>query len=76
MFQGGIQATEAMLYTVDMVNKAKLLGDLSLGVIIKDDCDTDTYGLEQTTSFIKGRGVLSEKITTGLILFLFCFYHF
>ena len=55
MFQGGIQATEAMLYTVDMVNKAKLLGDLSLGALIKDDCDTDTYGLEQSTSFIKGR---------------------
>ena len=54
--QGGIQAAETMLFTVDMVNKAGLLPHgLTLGVIIKDDCDRDTYGLEQSTSFIKGK---------------------
>lgn len=53
MPQGGIQALEAMLYTLDRVNEMKLL-DFSLGAHILDDCDKDTYGLEMAVDFIKG----------------------
>lgn len=54
MPQGGIQALEAMLYTLDRVNEMKLLPDISLGAHILDDCDKDTYGLEMAVDFIKG----------------------
>ena len=53
--QGGIQALETMLYTVDIINKEnKILPNISIGVHILDDCDKDTYGLEQAVEFIKG----------------------
>lgn len=60
MPQGGIQALEAMLYTLDRLNNAenKLLSDISLGAHILDDCDKDTYGLEMAVDFIKGMYVL------------------
>lgn len=54
MPQGGIQALEAMLYTLDRVNEMKLLPDFTLGAHILDDCDKDTYGLEMAVDFIKG----------------------
>lgn len=55
MPQGGIQAAEVMLYTIDKVNEMKILpNNLQLGTIILDDCDRDTYGLQQTLNFIKG----------------------
>lgn len=55
MPQGGIQALEAMLYTLDMLNHdLKLLPNISLGAHILDDCDKDTYGLEMAVDFIKG----------------------
>lgn len=54
MPQGGIQATEAMLYTIDYINKAGLIPGVRLGARIKDDCDRDTYGLEQSIDFIRG----------------------
>ena len=54
MPQGGVQALEAMLYTLDRVNEMKLLPDISLGAHILDDCDKDTYGLELAVDFIKG----------------------
>jgi hypothetical protein len=56
MPQGGLQAAEVMLYTVDMVNQLKVLPTgLRLGTYILDDCDKDTYGLQQAVDFIKGR---------------------
>lgn len=57
MPQGGIQALEAMLYTLDRLNYAPkpLLPNISLGAHILDDCDKDTYGLEMAVDFIKGR---------------------
>ena len=56
MAQGGIQALEMMLYTIDAVNNdSTLLPGIKLGAHIKDDCDRDTYGLEQSVDFIKGR---------------------
>ncbi|XP_054089113.1 metabotropic glutamate receptor 2 isoform X2 [Zeugodacus cucurbitae] len=54
MPQGGIQALEAMLYTIDRINEAGLLPNITLGAHILDDCDKDSYGLEMAVDFIKG----------------------
>ncbi|CAG7696135.1 unnamed protein product [Allacma fusca] len=54
MPQGGIQALETMLYTVDTINTKPGFLPFKLGVHILDDCDKDTYGLEQAVDFIKG----------------------
>merc|ERR1711976_375632 len=44
-----------MLYTIDHINQQDWwLKDVPLGALILDDCDTDTYGLEQAVDFIKG----------------------
>ncbi|KAL3268471.1 hypothetical protein HHI36_007582 [Cryptolaemus montrouzieri] len=60
MPQGGIQALEAMLYTLDRLNNDPnpLLPGISLGAHILDDCDKDTYGLEMAVDFIKGKNRL------------------
>lgn len=55
MPQGGIQALEAMLYTLDVINERKLLPSITLGAHVLDDCDKDTYGLEMAVDFIKGK---------------------
>lgn len=55
MPQGGIQALEAMLYTLDIINHGNILPNVSLGAHILDDCDKDTYGLEIAVDFIKGK---------------------
>lgn len=55
MPQGGVQALEAMLYTLDKINGAGLLPNITLGAHILDDCDKDTYGLEMAVDFIKGK---------------------
>lgn len=56
MPQGGIQALEAMLYTLDRINgDPGILPNITLGAHILDDCDKDTYGLEMAVDFIKGR---------------------
>ena len=55
MPQGGIQALETMLYTLDYINKATdLLPGIKLGILAKDDCDRDIYGMEQAVDFIRG----------------------
>lgn len=55
MPQGGIQALESMLHTIDYVNSREdILPGITLGAYILDDCDKDTYGLEQSIDFIKG----------------------
>lgn len=55
MPQGGIQALEAMLYTLDKINEDKiLLPNIRIGAHILDDCDRDSYGLEMAVDFIKG----------------------
>ena len=49
---------ETMLYTIDHINGAReaiLPAGVSVGAHVLDDCDTDTYGLEQAVDFIKGR---------------------
>lgn len=54
MPQGGIQALEAMLFTLDRINEMKFLENIKIGAHILDDCDKDTYGLEMAVDFIKG----------------------
>ncbi|XP_063990032.1 metabotropic glutamate receptor 2-like isoform X2 [Diachasmimorpha longicaudata] len=54
MPQGGVQALEAMLYTLDWVNKREIVPGVKIGAHILDDCDKDTYGLEMAVDFIKG----------------------
>ena len=62
MPQGGVQALETMVYTLDYVNRnTTLLPGMTLGAHILDDCDKDTYGLEQSVDFIKGK----RDITSG-----------
>lgn len=56
MPQGGVQALETMLYTLDIINnKLKLIPGVKLGAHVLDDCDKDTYGLEMAVDFIKGK---------------------
>lgn len=55
MPQGGIQALETMLFTLDIINRGDILPNISLGAHILDDCDKDTYGLEIAVDFIKGK---------------------
>lgn len=68
MPQGGIQAVEAMLYTLDRINAKKL--PFSIGAHILDDCDKDTYGLEMAVDFIKGRSAINQ-ISFVLLFFFF-----
>ena len=60
MPQGGVQAAEAMLHAIDYVNsvmakEGRFIPGVKLGAHILDDCDKDTYGLEQAVDFIKGK---------------------
>jgi metabotropic X receptor len=49
------KALETMLYTIDQVNPILLnTVGFKIGAHILDDCDKDTYGLEQAVAFIKG----------------------
>lgn len=67
MPQGGIQALEAMLYTLDRLNESptSLLPNVTLGAHILDDCDKDTYGLEMAVDFIKGKCTFSLQKTNS-----------
>ncbi|XP_039283583.1 LOW QUALITY PROTEIN: metabotropic glutamate receptor 2 [Nilaparvata lugens] len=53
MPEGGVQALEVMLYTLDVIN-ARPESMFQLGAHVLDDCDKDTYGLEMAVDFIKG----------------------
>lgn len=55
MPQGGVQALEAMLYTLDTLNEREIVPGVKIGAHILDDCDKDTYGLEMAVDFIKGK---------------------
>jgi metabotropic X receptor len=58
MPQGGIQALETMLFTIDHINSIKnFIPGVRMGAYILDDCDKDTYGLEQAVDFVKGKTV-------------------
>lgn len=66
MPQGGIQALEAMLYTLDEVNRNDTIPGVKLGAHVLDDCDKDTYGLEMAVDFIKGKYSLCVLETFAL----------
>lgn len=56
MSQGGVQSLETMLYTLDYINNRQdILPGVKLGMLAKDDCDRDIYGLEQAVDFIRGK---------------------
>lgn len=68
MPQGGIQALEAMLYTLDRINADPfILPNITLGAHILDDCDKDTYGLEMAVDFIKGEFHILTDYSNQLI---------
>ena len=65
-----LQALETMLYTIDYVNEVmtrqgRWIPGVSLGAHILDDCDKDTYGLEQAVDFIKG----TVKMQNALVVY-------
>ncbi|KAI5745237.1 hypothetical protein M8J76_009428 [Diaphorina citri] len=60
MPQGGIQALETMLYTLDYINSQQRF-NIRIGAHILDDCDQDTYGLEMALDFIKDSSFSSDK---------------
>ena len=68
MPQGGLQATEAMLYTVNKINDMKLLPGIQLAARIKDDCDRDIYGLEQSVDFIRGKCEIIANVCVVMLL--------
>ena len=62
MPQGGLQAAEVMLFTIDKVNQLGIMPrGVTLGTQILDDCDKDTYGLQQAVDFIKGNSFLTHR---------------
>lgn len=51
----GIQPVEAMLYTLDQVNRdPDLLPGITLGALVLDSCNAPSLALNQTLGFIKG----------------------
>jgi hypothetical protein len=53
--EDGVQPLEAMLYTLEQINKdPNLLPGIKLGMIAFDSCDSPVYGLEQALDFVKG----------------------
>lgn len=73
MPQGGIQALEAMLYTLDRLNSdPDFMPNVTLGAHILDDCDKDTYGLEMAVDFIKGEYFVNNiKIFREIVVKIF-----
>ncbi|XP_023724133.1 metabotropic glutamate receptor 3 isoform X2 [Cryptotermes secundus] len=53
--EDGVQPLEAMLYTLELINRnPDLLPGIKLGMIAYDSCDSPAYALEQTLDIIKG----------------------
>ncbi|CAH1784570.1 unnamed protein product [Owenia fusiformis] len=50
----GIQRLEAMLFTIDEINRrSDILPDVKLGANILDTCSRDTYALEQSLEYVR-----------------------
>lgn len=49
MAQGGIQALETMLYTLDYINHSDLLPNFTIGAHVLDDCDKGIFKLYNET---------------------------
>lgn len=53
--EDGIQPLEAVLYTLDKINKDNsILPGIKLGLLAFDSCDDVHYSLEQSLDFVKG----------------------
>ncbi|GFR26914.1 metabotropic glutamate receptor 4 [Trichonephila clavata] len=62
MPNGSVQALEAILFTLDKVNAEKdFLPGIKLGAYIMDDCNRDSYSLEQAVNFIQGSSNIFDK---------------
>ncbi|KAG9427873.1 metabotropic glutamate receptor 2 isoform X1 [Apis mellifera carnica] len=60
--EDGIQPLEAMLYTIERINKnPKILPGIQLGAVAFDTCDNPTYALERVFYFIKGSIVRNDR---------------
>ena len=52
----GIQRLEAMLFTLDEINKNNsILPNITLGATIMDTCSRDTYALEQSLEYVRAK---------------------
>eukprot|EP00794_Sanderia_malayensis_P011096 gene11096-12265_t len=52
----GIHRLEAMYYAVDLINKdTSILGNYTIGVDIRDTCQTETYALEESVNFFNDK---------------------
>lgn len=69
MGQGGVQALEVMLYTLQEINKNKS-NPFTVGAHILDDCDTDTYGLAMALDFIKSESIRIRKLIIHKLLII------
>ena len=50
----GIQRVEAMLFTLDEINRSRFIeGGLRLGARVLDTCSRDTYALEQALEYVR-----------------------
>jgi metabotropic X receptor len=50
-----------MLFTIDQINpNLSSTTGFTIGAHILDDCDKDTYGLEQAVAFIKGKLIIKR----------------
>ncbi|GFT71372.1 metabotropic glutamate receptor 1 [Nephila pilipes] len=62
MSKESIQVVEALLYTIDYVNAQKeFLPGIKLGAYILDDCNRDSFSLDQAVDFIRGSNHIYEK---------------
>nr|CAD7401918.1 unnamed protein product [Timema cristinae] len=53
---GRIQPLEAMIFTLNQINNdPKILPGIKLGMLAFDSCDSQSYGLEQSLNFVKGK---------------------
>jgi len=54
--EDGVQLLEALLFTVDKINKNEsLLPGIKLGVLALDTCDSHNFAMEQSLDFVKGK---------------------
>nr|CAD7443783.1 unnamed protein product [Timema bartmani] len=54
--EDGVQPLEAMIFTLNQINNdPKILPGIKLGMLAFDSCDSQSYGLEQSLNFVKGK---------------------
>lgn len=53
--QDGTQNLEAMAYTIQQINRERVLPGLTLGMVVMDTCASDNIALENTLEFVKSK---------------------